>query len=189
MKKYIYLWTTLLFSSIQSYATEPNLGHVQDGLRGETVMQGYIVAAPCSIETDSQYQYINYDYISNFNISEIDDRKITRKPFYIKLNNCISEYDNNNHKGIKIRFFAPQDLYSNAIKLSGPKPGVVLYIYDNNDNLLMPNKLYSISNNYIYFDHKSKESYLKYETELGTSNNEITPGDYFTTIKFNVTYD
>ena len=53
----------------------------------------------------------------------------------------------------------------------------------------MPNKLYSISDSYIYFDHKSKERYLKYETELGTSNNEIIPGDYFATIKFNVTYD
>ncbi|MCG9532551.1 type 1 fimbrial protein, partial [Providencia rettgeri] len=99
------------------------------------------------------------------------------------------EYDSSNHKGIKIRFFALQDTYTNAIKLSGPKPGVVLYIYDVNNNLLIPNKLYSISNNYVYFDNKSKESFLKYETELGTSNNEITPGDYFTTIKFNVTYD
>ncbi|EPL9571918.1 fimbrial protein [Providencia rettgeri] len=188
MKKYIYLWTVLL-SPLSSYAINPNVGHLQDGFRGEAVIQGYIVAAPCSIETSSQYQYINYDYISNFSINDIDDKKSTRKSFHIKLNNCISEYDNNNHKGIKIRFFAPQDRYSNAIKLSGPKPGVVLYLYDNNDNLLMPNKLYSISDSYIYFDHKSKESYLKYETELGTSNNEIIPGDYFATIKFNVTYD
>ncbi|MGO2303287.1 MAG: fimbrial protein [Providencia sp.] len=187
MKKHIYLWTAFLLSPLNSYAIEPNVGHVQDGLSGEAVIQGYIVAAPCSIETGSQYQYINYDYISNIN--EIENRKITRKPFYIKLNNCISEYDNNNHKGIKIRFFAPQDIESNAIKLSGPQSGVVLYIYDNNNKLLMPNELYSISDNYIYFDHKSKESYLKYETELGTSNNEIVPGDYFATIKFNVTYD
>ena len=189
MKKNTYLWIALLFNSINSNATSSNLGHIQDGLRGETVMQGYIVAAPCSIETDSQYQYINYDYISNYSINNIEDEKLMRKPFYIKLNNCISEYDSSNHKGIKIRFFAPQDTYSNAIKLSGPKPGVVLYIYDINNNLLMPNKLYPISNNYVYFDKKSKESFLKYETELGVSNNEITPGDYFTTIKFNVTYD
>ena len=189
MKKYIYLWTTLLLSSINSYAIDSKLGHVQDGLRGEAVIQGYIVATPCSIETDSQYQYINYDYISNYNINEIENRKTTRKPFHIKLNNCISEYDINSYKGIKIRFFAPQDIYSNAVKLSGPKPGIVLYIYDSNDKLLMPNKLYPISDNTIYFDHKSKESYLKYETEISSSNNEITPGDYFTTIKFNVTYE
>lgn len=189
MKKNSYLWIALLINSINAYATSSNLGHIQDGLRGETVMQGYIVAAPCSIETESQYQYVNYDYISEKEISNINNEKLTRKPFYIKLNNCISEYDSSNHKGIKIRFFAPQDIYSNAIKLSGPKPGVILYIYDVKNNLLMPNKLYSISDSYIYFDKKSKNSFLKYETELGSSSNEITPGDYFTTIKFNVTYD
>lgn len=185
MKKIHLIWMVLFFNFSSSYAEYT----IDSGIRGETVMQGYIVAAPCSIETDSQYQYINYDYVSNEKINSSVIKKTTRKPFNIKLNNCISEYDKEKHKGIRIKFHAPQDIYSNAIKLSGPTTGVVLYIYDINNNLLIPNKSYSILDSSIYFDKKTKTNYLKYETEIDTINNDIEPGDYFTTIKFNVSYD
>ncbi|MEQ5286787.1 type 1 fimbrial protein [Providencia huaxiensis] len=162
---------------------------IDGGIRGATVMQGYIVSAPCSIETNSQYQYIDYDSISTHSIEYSEIKKESRKSFTIRLNNCISEYDQENRKGIKIQFYAPQDTYADAIKLSGPKPGVLLYIYDVNHNLLSPNKSYSISNSSIYFDSKTKTSYLKYETEINTFNKEIEPGDYFVTIEFNISYD
>ncbi len=162
---------------------------IDGGIRGATVMQGYIVSAPCSIETNSQYQYIDYDSISTHSIEYSEIKKESRKSFTIRLNNCISEYGQENRKGIKIQFYAPQDTYADAIKLSGPKPGVLLYIYDVNHNLLSPNKSYSISNSSIYFDSKTKTSYLKYETEINTFNKEIEPGDYFVTIEFNISYD
>ncbi|WP_265694510.1 fimbrial protein [Providencia rustigianii] len=161
---------------------------VDGGIRGETVMRGYIVAAPCSIETDSQYQYINYVFTSKNSINTEEENN-NRKKFNIKLNNCISEYDKDNRKGMKIRFLANNDRYSNAIKLSGPTDGVVIYIYDTNNNLITLNTSYSISNSAIYFDSKTKNSFLEYETKIKTINNDIEPGDYFATIKFNVSYD
>ncbi len=39
--KNTYLWIALLFNPINSNATSSNLGHIQDGLRGETVMRLY----------------------------------------------------------------------------------------------------------------------------------------------------
>lgn len=183
-KKYL-SWLILLAN-----CTYASAEYTIDGrIRGEAVMQGYIVAAPCSIETDSQYQYIDYDSVSINSIESGEIKKENKKSFTIKLNNCISEYDQEKRKGIKIQFYAPQDTYSDAIKLSGPKSGVLLYIYDVNNNLLSPNKAYSISDSSVYFDNKTKTSYLKYETEINTFNKEIEPGDYFVTIKFNVSYD
>lgn len=185
MRNLSFLWLILLLTPFISNAEYT----VDGGIRGETVMRGYIVAAPCSIETDSQYQYINYDFVSKKNINTEEAKNNNRKSFNIKLNNCISEYDKDNRKGIKIKFFANNDLYNNAVKLSGPTDGVVVYIYDTNNNLVTPNKSYSISNSAIYFDSKTKVSFLKYETEIDTLNNEIVPGNYFATIKFNVSYD
>lgn len=180
MRNLSFLFSTLLLIPLNSNAEHM----INADIRGETMIRGYIVATPCSIETDSQYQYINYEFSSKEKAKDNN-----RKPFNIKLNNCISEYDNNNKKGIKIKFIAPNDTNSNAIKLSGPKDGVVVYIYDINNNLVTPNKSYSISNSSIYFDNKTKVSFLKYETEINNLNNEIEPGDYFTTFKFNLSYD
>ncbi|HGI5212814.1 TPA: hypothetical protein ACJTPC_000818 [Providencia alcalifaciens] len=60
MRNLSFLWSILLLTPFISNAEYT----VDGGIRGETVMRGYIVAAPCSIETDSQYQYINYDFVS-----------------------------------------------------------------------------------------------------------------------------
>ncbi|EKT53822.1 fimbrial protein [Providencia rettgeri] len=185
MKKIYFLLITLLFNYTPVYA-----GYTADGgIRGEAAMRGYIVAAPCSIETENQYQYIDYDSISTEAINSYKTKKENRKLIKIKLNNCISEYDKGNNKGIKIEFFAPQDTYTDAIKLSGPKSGVLLYIYDLKNELLIPNKPYSISDSSIYFDSKTKTNFLRYETEINTFDKNIEPGDYFVTIKFNVSYD
>lgn len=173
----------ILFSSFSVYA-EP----MMDSIRGEAALNGYVVATPCSIETESQYQYIYYD-ISNTEVDSLGISKVSRRPFNIKLNNCISEYENNKHKGISIQFYTIQDTFSDAITLSGPTPGIVLYIYDINDNILAPNKSHSITENTIYFDKKTKKSILKYETEINTTDKNIEPGDYSALIKFNISYD
>ncbi|MEX9869521.1 fimbrial protein [Providencia huaxiensis] len=183
MKKIYLLWITLFANYTSAYIENIE----SNDFRGEVFLKGNIVSSPCSIGTDSQYQYIDYNSAST-NTTNTDEKKIeTRKPFNIKLNDCISKFNNN--KGMNIKFFAPQDSRMDAIKLSGPKTGVLLYIYDEKNNLLSPNKSYSISNSSIYFDEKTKTSFLKYETEINTLDNEAEPGDYFTIIKFNITYD
>lgn len=189
MKEIYLLWAILFFNFSNANAENLNTGQVSDGLRGETVIQGYIVATPCSIETDSQYQYINYDYISSYSVNSINGKGYNRKPLNIKMNSCISEYDKNKNKGINIQFFALQNNDTDGFKLLGPKPGVILYIYDADDNQLSPNKKYSVSESTIYYDNKTKYLFLKYKTEIRTDHNEVEPGDYFTTINFNVSYD
>ncbi|HAU5548723.1 TPA: type 1 fimbrial protein [Proteus mirabilis] len=188
MKNIYLVWLLLFLIPKFAYALTNSYNKIIEN-KGEAVMQGYIVSTPCSIETNSQYQYISYDSVSQQNIISLSEKKQSRKPFYIVLNNCISEYGVNNNKGINIQFSSLQDPYNNAIRLSGPTKGVILFIYDIKNNLIIPNTKHELSHNYFYFDKKSRKNILKYEIELNISNNKIEPGDYFATIKFDITYD
>ncbi len=183
MNKTNFVLIVLSFSCAYSHAEDSMDGNN----RTKTVMQSYIVATPCSIGTDSLYQNINIDYIANTKTESSNINK--RKPFNVKLNNCISEFDKKKHKGIKIKLQANSGTNSNITSLSPPTEGVILYLYDINNNLLAQNKSYPISDNAIYFDQKNKINLLKYEAEIEAINNNIIPDNYFTTIKFDISYD
>lgn len=183
MNKTNFIWIILSFSCTYSHAEDSMDGNN----RTKTVMQSYIVSAPCSIGTDSLYQNINIHYIANTKTEPSNINKNNRKPFNIKLNNCISEYDKEKHKGIKIKLQANPGTDSNTINLSSSTAGIILY--DINNNLLTQNKSYSISDNAIYFNHETKVNFLAYEAEIETINNKNIPDNYFATIKFDISYD
>ncbi|HFT7131113.1 TPA: fimbrial protein [Klebsiella aerogenes] len=158
-------------------------------LNGEALIHGSIVSSACSIETDSYYQYINYETVTNDGISG-GNRELARKNFYIKLKDCLSEYDNGPYKGVRIQFLSPGNTFNNAMEMTGPETGVVLYIYDADNRLLIPNKSYKILPLLSSNDKKDNGvKVLKYILELSSFNKDVEPGNYFAIIKFKITYD
>ncbi|MGM0513125.1 hypothetical protein BFS14_22035 [Serratia fonticola] len=149
--------------------------------RGNVDLQGSILNAPCTIDTDSRDQSIDMGVIP---VGEINrNGRSAARPFSIRLINCILQHtDPMNHKWqyFNVTFDGKRD--GNFIGIEGEAEGIALQVSDELGNIAQPGvPLPSVM-------LASGEKTLNYSLYLVPNYQKLKGGKYRTTVRFKMDY-
>lgn len=149
---------------------------------GTVTMNGQIQESACSIHTDDVWQEIPFGVISYNDI--IKENSAITKPFSVRLINCTLERNNGDlWQSVNITFGGETETFQNDIfKVHGEAQGLGLRILNQagdvaHANVPMPNVNLQENNNE-----------LRYLLSVVRSGKSLSEGNWYSVIRFMVTY-
>ncbi|WP_304486015.1 fimbrial protein [Rahnella variigena] len=155
--------------------------HADDdhALRGRVHMQGSIINAACSIDIDSREQSVD---LGGINLADIiRDGQSRSKLFSIHLINCVFDHANENGwKNFQVTFDGEYE--GGLFSIHGEATGIGLQVIDELGNIVTPGKPLPIVN------VTPENMQLNYALKLVENNQELSLGEYFSSILFKTYY-
>ena len=149
---------------------------------GKVTMKGQIFESACSIHTDDAWQEIPFGVISYNDINK--QSSATTKPFAVRLINCALERNNGNlWQSVNITFGGETEVFHpDVFKVHGEAQGLGLRILNQTGDVAhsgvpLPN---------VNLQNKSNE--LRYLLSLVRNGKSLSEGNWYSVIRFMVTY-
>lgn len=168
--------TVLLFSQlvILPYVqaeSSPIVGHVS--------MNGSILNSACAIDTGSYEQTVDMGLLPAGNIRQEGQGPV--RPFSITLIGCtLTPYTGNEWQSFSVTFDGPAN--GEWFSVSGEARGIALSLQDVHGKPIYPGQ--STSNKLIL----DENFVLHYGLRLVSDNHPLRPGEYQSTLRFNIQY-
>lgn len=162
-----------------------SVNYPQEGMAN---LSGTVISTPCSIAMSNQLQLIDFSSLRLPLMSSKAFLDEKMKFFTIELINCGNLFNLTDSKTWSIRFDGEKPSSLDSFLLQGPSKGLSVYLYNEQKELVYPNKYYPISKSLLKVGESYPQLYLRYFLKLGLTGNTIQAGDYYGVIRFFIDY-
>lgn len=156
--------------------------------KGRATLSGEVLASPCSIALNDRFQTVRMGEMAlrDFRYG----RGRSTQDFVIHLDNCGTsrgsgqQGEKTSNPGIRVRFEGVRGEQPWFFTPTGTAKGVAVVLRDERRELIYPGEYLP-----AVYPKAYNQQVLKYRLEIVPNGKTMVPGDYYTSLRFNIDYE